>query len=79
MSTKYDELAARAERGELVLKPGTARRGDAAGHDEIQRRVMEVTGASTGQEATRIAVGRPRVGAKRPGSRLSFAHECPNP
>jgi hypothetical protein len=64
MSTKHEELASRAERGELAVKPGTVRRGDAAAHDEIQRLVMEATGASTVQEATKLAVGRPRLGAK---------------
>lgn len=64
MSTRHEALAARAERGELAVKPGTVRRGDAAAHDEMKRLLLEATGASTVQEATRIAVGRPRLGAK---------------
>ena len=48
MSTdhNYDELAARAERGELPVVPGTERRGaDAA--DAGRRLLMEATGADT--------------------------------
>lgn len=62
MSTKYDDLAARAERGELTLKPGTVRRGaDAAA--EAQRLLMEVTGTTTAGDAARVALGRPSLGA----------------
>lgn len=62
MSTKYDDLAARAERGELTVKPGTVRRGaDAAA--EAQRLLMEATGATTAGDAARIALGRPSLGA----------------
>lgn len=64
MNSKYDELARRAERGELAVKPGTVRRGDTAAHEEIQHLVMDATGASTVGEAITIAVGRPRVGTK---------------
>lgn len=61
--TKDDELAARAERGELTVKPGTVRRG-AAARSGAQRSLLEATGADTVPEAMRIAVGRPRAGAK---------------
>jgi hypothetical protein len=64
MSTSYEALAARAERGELAVKPGTARRGEAAAHDEIRGLLIQATGASTVQEAATIAVGRPRLGAQ---------------
>lgn len=60
---KYDELAARAERGELSIKAGTLRRGPAA-RDETHRALMEATGATTTAEAKRIAVGRPPAGTK---------------
>lgn len=64
MSTKHEAMAVRAERGELAVKPGTVRRGDAAAHDEMKRLLMEATGAITVQEAAKVAVGRPRLGAK---------------
>lgn len=62
MSENYDELAARAERGELRIKPGTVRRGAAAA-SEAQRLLMEATGASSIEEMTRVALGRPGLGA----------------
>lgn len=58
MSSEYDELAARAERGELAVKPGTVRRGAAAA-EEAQRRLMEATGTTSTEEMTRVALGRP--------------------
>lgn len=61
---KYDELAARAERGELTVKPGTIRRGAAAAA-EARSALMAATGAATPQEAVQLAMGRPPVGAKR--------------
>lgn len=61
----YDELADRAQRGELVSKPGTARRGaDAAA--EGQRALMSATGQRTIEDATRVALGRPRLGSEGP-------------
>ena len=63
MNTKHEALAGRAERGELAVKPGTVRRGDTAAHEEMQRLLVDATGASSVQEAITIAVGRPRVGA----------------
>lgn len=63
MSTNYDELAARAERGDLSVKPGTVRRGaDAAA--EAQRSLIDATGATNMDELTRIALGRPALGTK---------------
>lgn len=62
MSTNYDNLAARAEHGELAVKPGTARRGpDAAA--EAQRLLMEATGTTSVEDMTRIALGRPSLSA----------------
>lgn len=43
MSTNYDELAARAERGELLAKPGTVRRGPELA-DEAKQMLAEVIG-----------------------------------
>lgn len=63
MSTNYDELAARAERGDLTVKPGTVRRGSEASV-EAQRSLMEAAGATSADELTRIVLGRPSVGAK---------------
>lgn len=67
MSTSYDKLAARAERGDLKVTPGTVRRGPEAAA-EAQRSLMEATGARSAAELTRIALGRPRVGSQTGGS-----------
>ena len=64
MITKYESLAARAERGEMTVKPGTVRRGDAARAD-ARNALMEATGAVTPQEAVQLAMGRPPAGEKR--------------
>jgi hypothetical protein len=62
----YDDLAARAEGGDLTPIPGTVRtaaEAAAAGRAAL----LAVTGADTIEEATRLALGRPRVGeARRP-------------
>lgn len=63
MSTNYDDLAARAERGDLTVKPGTVRRGAEAAA-EAQRSLIEATGATSADELTRIVLGRPSIGAK---------------
>ena len=63
MTTDYDELAARAERGDLKVKPGTVRRGPEAAA-EAQRLLMESTGATSAADLTRLALGRPRAGEK---------------
>ncbi len=63
MSTNYEELSARAERGDLPVKPGTVRRGSAA-TQEAQRNFFEATGATNMDELTRIALGRPSVGTQ---------------
>jgi len=55
----YEDLADRAERGELRPVPGTAVYGDAA-RETAQAMVMAATGASTVDEATSIALGRPQ-------------------
>jgi hypothetical protein len=65
MSDRYEDLADRAERGELRAVPGTVLRGDAA-RDAGRRELLDATGASTLQEATRIALGRPPVGSAGP-------------
>jgi hypothetical protein len=59
----YDALAARAEAGELQSVPGTiTRSGDApnAGRDLL----MRATGTDNIEEATRVALGRPRLDAE---------------
>lgn len=63
MSQKHEDLAARAERGELKVKPGTARRGSEASHEDVARLLMAATGTTDPNEAARVAAGRPRVGA----------------
>jgi hypothetical protein len=62
MSTNYDDLAARAERGGLAVKPGTVRRGPEAASD-AQRLLMEATGTTSVEGMTRVALGRPSLGA----------------
>lgn len=62
MSTNYDELAERAERGELALKPGSSLRGAAAA-EEARRVLMAATGAASVEDVTRIALGRPSAGS----------------
>lgn len=63
MSINYEKLAERAERGDLKVKPGTVRRGAAAAAG-AQKLLLEATGATSTDELTRIALGRPAVGAK---------------
>lgn len=58
--TDYDELAERAERGELTVIEGTTRVGDDAA-EAGRLALLEATGASSLKEATRIALGRPRL------------------
>jgi len=61
----YDDLAAQAEAGQLVPKPGTTLRGRAAAQAG-QRALMNATGADTVAAATAIALGRPRLTAAAP-------------
>lgn len=58
----YDELAERAERGELAPDPGSERMG-ADDPDVGARDLMAATGAVTLDDAVAIALGRPRVDA----------------
>lgn len=62
MSTNYNELARRAERGELTVKKGTVRRG-APASAEAQRLLMEATGAASVEDMARVALGRPSLSA----------------
>ena len=55
VSTNYDELAVRAERGYLTVKPGTVRRGTKAAAD-AQRLVMEATGATNADDLIAFVV-----------------------
>ncbi|MGC0273463.1 ribbon-helix-helix protein, CopG family [Pseudactinotalea sp. Z1739] len=64
MTDKYDDLAAGAERGDLTVKLGTVRRGEAAAA-AARSALMDATGATTEQEVVQIAVGRPPAGTKR--------------
>ncbi len=58
--TNYDELAVRAERGELALIPGTQRRSRAA-RTEAQAMLMDATGTHSLTAAIAVALGRPRL------------------
>ena len=60
---EYDELASRAERGEILSVHGTARRGAAAAA-EGQRALRDATEQRTIEGATRVALGRPRLGSE---------------
>lgn len=62
MSEEYEQLADRAERGELRVKPGTARGGSEASRAEVARMLMEATETTDSQEAVTVAMGRPRAG-----------------
>lgn len=53
MSTDYDELAARAERGELTAKPGTVHRGAKAAA-EAQRLLLDATSETGVNEVTTL-------------------------
>lgn len=53
MSTSYDELSARAERGDLIVKPDTLSQGPEAA-DTAQRLLMEATGATSADELTAL-------------------------
>ncbi|AWF98303.1 hypothetical protein, partial [Clavibacter michiganensis] len=58
--TNYDELAGRAERGELALIPGTQRYGHAA-RVEARAMLMDATGTDSLTAAMAVALGRPRL------------------
>lgn len=64
MSTNYEELAARAERGELKPKKGTAKYGQEA-VNAARSQLLAASGAQSVEEFTRMALGRPAVGEKR--------------
>lgn len=56
----YEELARRAETGKLTVQPGTVRRGPAAA-EAARAALLEATGTTSIDEATRFAVGRPSL------------------
>ncbi len=60
--TNYDDLAARAERGELAPIPGTDLHGS-AGADAGRAMLMDATGTDTLDDAMAVALGRPRLEA----------------
>ncbi len=60
--TNYDDLAARAERGELAPIPGTDLHGSAAA-DAGRAMLMDATGTDTLDDAMAGALGRPRLEA----------------
>ncbi|WP_316295648.1 ribbon-helix-helix domain-containing protein [Clavibacter michiganensis] len=60
--TNYDDLAARAERGELAPIPGTDLHGSAAA-DAGRAMLMDATGTDTLDDAMAVALGRPRLEA----------------
>lgn len=69
--TNYDELSARAEAGELQVKPGTTLSGDAAAEYGRQA-LMDATDTATVDEAVTIALGRPRLEAAEPATRVTW-------
>lgn len=62
---QYDDLAARAEAGQLPAKASTARRGNAAA-EAARAALIEATGADSLEAAVTIARGRPRLDADAP-------------
>lgn len=66
MNTDYGDLTDRVARGDVAIKPGTIRRGPAAAA-AAQSTLMEAAGTSTLEELTRVAQGRPPLGAE-PGA-----------
>jgi hypothetical protein len=56
----FDELAEKAERGQWSVVPGTVRHGPAPA-EAGRKAMLEPTGAADLAEATRIALGRPRL------------------
>lgn len=68
MTKSYNDLADAAERGELAPIPGTRLTGAAAA-EAGRAALMEATGAATIEDASRLALGRPRLGDERGPSR----------
>lgn len=65
--TYYDELAERAERGQLQAIPGTILQGApaaAAGRAAL----LDATGAGTIDDAIELALGRPPLGQGKPST-----------
>ncbi len=60
----YDDLAARAEAGDLQSVRGTTRRGAAAA-DAGRAALLAATGSSSVEDATALALGRPRLDEDR--------------
>lgn len=56
----FDGLADKAERGQWSVVPGTVRHGPASA-EAGRKAILEPTGAADLAEATRIALGRPRL------------------
>ena len=65
LSISYDDLAARAERGELMVKPGTVLRGAEAAA-AAQLLLMEATGATSADDLTPPALSW--LGGRGPSS-----------
>lgn len=64
--TDYNELARRAERGELPTRGKALRGPDAAA--SAQQLLMEATGVGSLESAVTIARGRPRLEASAPSA-----------
>lgn len=62
MNSKYEDLAARAAQGDLTIKPGTTVRGTGAA-EQARALLLEATGTTSTEELTRVALGRPALGA----------------
>lgn len=69
MSNEYDDLARRAENGELAAKPGTVLRGEDAAA-AARRLLADAVGApedTSPEDLTRLALGRPTAGKNTTG------------
>ncbi len=65
--TRYEDLAERAERGELTVKPGGVSLQGAAAAAEARRALMDATGATNIEDVTSAALGRPTADADELG------------
>ncbi|WP_282859402.1 hypothetical protein [Pseudoclavibacter helvolus] len=76
MADKYEELAAQAESEGLAVKPDSIRRGAWAAHMG-QELLVAATGAQSPEEATQLALGRPRAGSTKKGASPTIRARVP--
>lgn len=67
MSESYEDLAERAVRGGLRVKPGTVVRGEVSA-SQAQELLMAATATNTLEDMTHVVLGRPKVGSAGKGA-----------